>query len=140
MNDYTIQLVKESFDLVEPMAPQAAALFHENLSQTHPSLQTLLQGNADAQGEKLMLAVGETIRQLWEPDTLVPVVHGLGQRHAGLFGLRDEDYDAVGGALLKTLEQGLGPAFDDETRAAWIDVYGAMTGVMKQVAADRAVN
>ncbi|MEF7614194.1 globin domain-containing protein [Aquincola sp. MAHUQ-54] len=138
MNDYTIQLVKESFDLVEPMAPQAAALFHEHLSQMHPTLQSLLEGHADVQGEKLLQAVGETIRQLWEPGTLEPVVHGLGQRHAGLFGLRDEDYDAVGGALLKTLEQGLGPAFDDETRAAWVDVYAAMTGALKQVAADHA--
>ncbi|URI09921.1 hemin receptor [Aquincola tertiaricarbonis] len=133
MNDYTIQLVNESFDLVEPMAPQAAALFRENLVQAAPTLQTLLHSDAGAPGEQLVLAMGEALRQLREPDDLLPAVEGLGRRHAGLMGLRDEDYDAVGGALLKTLEQGLGPAFDDETRAAWIDVYSAMAGAMKQV-------
>lgn len=137
MNDYTIQLVNESFDLVEPMAPQAAALFRQNLSHASPTLRTLLDDGAGAADERLVLAVGQAVRQLREPDELLPAVQGLGQRHAGLMGLRDEDYEAVGGALLKTLEQGLGPAFDDETRAAWIDVYGAMAGVMKQVGRER---
>lgn len=136
MNDYTIQLVKESFDLVEPMAPQAAALFRQNLSQVAPTLQALMP--SEAVGEQWMQAVGQAIRQLWEPETLLPALQHLGAQNAGLLGLRDEDYDAVGGALLKTLEQGLGPAFDDETRAAWIDVYGAMAGYLKQVSSLRA--
>lgn len=131
MNDYTIQLVNESFDLVEPMAPQAGALFRQHLSHAAPTLRTLLDDGAEAADERLVLAVGQAVRQLREPDELLPAVQGLGQRHAGLVGLRDEDYEAVGGALLKTLEQGLGPAFDDETRAAWIDVYGAMAGALK---------
>ena len=130
MNDYTIQLVNESFDLVEPMAPQAAALFRENLVQAAPTLHTLLHSQPE---EQLVRAMGQTLRQLREPAELLPAVEDLGRRQPGLMGLRDEDYEAVGGALLKTLEQGLGPAFDDETRAAWIDVYSAMAGAMKQV-------
>lgn len=130
MNDYTIQLVNESFDLVEPMAPQAAALFREHLVQAAPTLQTLLHSQPE---EQLVRAMGQTLRQLRDPAELLPAVEDLGRRQPGLMGLRDEDYEAVGGALLKTLEQGLGPAFDDETRAAWIDVYSAMAGAMKQV-------
>ncbi len=137
MNDYTIQLVKESFDLVEPMAPQAAAMFRQNLGQAAPTLQALMP--SQAVGEQWMQAVGQAIRQLWEPEQLLPTLQAMGRHHASLMGLRDEDYDAVGGALMKTLEQGLGPAFDDETRAAWIDVYGAMAGYLKQAGGlDRA--
>ena len=38
--------------------------------------------------------------------------------------------DAVGTALIKTLEQGLGPAFTPDVKDAWVSVYGVMTQVM----------
>ncbi len=45
MNDHTIQLVRESFDLVEPIASQAAALFYVNLFATDPSVKPLFRGD-----------------------------------------------------------------------------------------------
>jgi hypothetical protein len=41
MNDHTIALVRESFDLIEPIAPQAGALFYANLFEADRSLQRL---------------------------------------------------------------------------------------------------
>jgi len=45
MNDHTISLVRESFDLVEPIAPQAAALFYANLFEADPALKLLFRGD-----------------------------------------------------------------------------------------------
>jgi len=47
MDEYTTQLVKESFDLVEPIAPRAAELFYANLFALDPSLQRLGRQHAD---------------------------------------------------------------------------------------------
>ncbi len=134
MNDHTISLVRESFDLVEPIAPQAAALFYANLFEADPSLQRLFRGDMVAQGARLMLMIGVAVSKLDEPEVLMPALRQLGRRHAG-YGVRDEHYETVGAALLKTLQQGLGAAWTPEVESAWIDVYGVLAATMKDAAA-----
>jgi hemoglobin-like flavoprotein len=134
MNEHTIALVRESFDLVDPIAPQAAALFYANLFDADPSLQRLFKGDMAVQGHKLIEMLTLAVGHLDEPDVLMPTLRGLGQRHAG-YGVRGEHYDSVGTALLKTLRQGLGVAFTPEVEAAWVDVYGVVAGTMKEAAA-----
>lgn len=133
MDEYTTQLVKESFDLVEPIAPQAAELFYANLFALDPSLQKLFKSDMVAQGEQLMKMIGQAVGLLDKPQTLIPVLQSLGRRH-GDYGVRDEHYDTVGTALLSTLEQGTGVAFTPEVREAWIDVYGVVSKTMKEAA------
>jgi hemoglobin-like flavoprotein len=133
MNDYTIQLVKESFDLVEPMAAQAADLFYANLAAADPALRAKFEGGA-VQGPALVHTLAQAIASLREPERLMPGLQRLAQQLASR-GMRDADYDTVGAVLLDSLAQGLGPAFDEETRDAWIGVYGVMAGAMKDAAA-----
>jgi hemoglobin-like flavoprotein len=66
-------------------------------------------------------------------DQLVPAVQGLGKRHVG-YGVTDAHYDTVGGALLWTLEKGLGPAFTPDVKAAWTSVYVLLATTMKGAA------
>lgn len=133
MDEYTIQLVKESFDLVEPIAPQAAELFYTNLFALDPSLQKLFKSDMVVQGEKLMKMIGQAVGLLDKPQTLMPVLQKLGRRHAD-YGVRDEHYDTVGAALLTTLQQGTGVAFTPEVREAWVEVYGVVSATMKEAA------
>jgi hemoglobin-like flavoprotein len=133
MDDYTTQLVKESFDLVEPIAPRAAELFYANLFALDPSLQALFRSDMVVQGEKLMKMIGIAVGLLDKPQVLIPALQGLGRRHAD-YGVRDEHYDTVGTALLSTLQQGTGVAFTPEVREAWIEVYGVISRTMKEAA------
>ncbi len=133
MNDHTILLVKESFDLVEPIAPQAAALFYANLFDADPSLQRLFKGDMVVQGLKLMQMIALAVSKLHSPEVLMPALQGLGRRHAG-YGVQDHHYDTVGAALLMTLRQGLGVAFTPEVEEAWTEVYGVLAGTMKEAA------
>jgi hemoglobin-like flavoprotein len=64
-------------------------------------------------------------------------VQDLGRRHVG-YGVTDEHYDTVGGALLWTLEKGLGSAFTPEMKDAWATVYGILASVMKDAARAKA--
>jgi len=133
VNDHTIQLVRDSFDLVEPIASQAAALFYANLFAADPSVKPLFRGDMIKQGERLMTMIGVAVAKLDDPEVLIPALQGLGQRHAG-YGVRDTHYDSVGLALLKTLRQGLGVAFTDDVEEAWIEVYGVVASTMKEAA------
>ena len=134
MNEHTIALVRESFDLIEPIAPQAGALFYANLFEADPSLQRLFSGSIGDQGVKLMQMISVAVSQLDQPEVLIPVLENLGRRHGG-YGVKDADYDTVGTALLKTLYQGLGVAYNEEVEEAWISVYSVLATTMKKAAA-----
>ena len=54
------------------------------------------------------------------------------------YGVKDEHYEIVGGALLWTLGQGLGDAFTPEVEEAWAEAYGLLATVMKEAAAEAA--
>lgn len=133
MNEHTIGLVKESFDLVEPMASEVGALFYAQLFRADPALKPLFKGDLRVQGDKLVHMIATAVGKLDQPEVLMPVLRQLGRRHAG-YGVIDAHYDTVGGALLATLAQGLGPAFTPEVREAWTEVYGVMASVMKDAA------
>jgi hemoglobin-like flavoprotein len=129
MTPVEIQLVQGSFDKVVPIADTAAALFYTNLFTADPALQPLFKGNMEEQGKKLMQMIGTAVKKLDDLDTLVPVLQNLGKRHVG-YGVEASHYDTVGGALLLTLEQGLGDAFTADVKAAWTTAYGIMAATM----------
>ena len=138
MNRQQIDLVRSSFALVQPIAPQAAALFYDNLFVADPSLRSLFRGNMAQQGERLMTMIGSALGLLDRPAALMPVLRTLGSRHVA-YGVKDRHYETVGAALLKTLEQGLGAAFTAEVRAAWVDLYGVISRTMMEGAREPAL-
>lgn len=129
MDSKTIAHVQGTWKSVEAIAPQAAALFYANLFEADPSLKPLFKGDMTAQGKKLMQMIGAAVGKLNDLDTLVPILKNLAVRHVA-YGVKDAHYDTVGAALLKTLGQGLGPAFTPEVQQAWTEVYTTMAGVM----------
>ena len=133
MDPKTITLVQDSWKQVAPIAPQAAAIFYNNLFTADPALKPLFKGDMTAQGAKLMQMIGAAVGKLNDLGTLVPILQAMGKRHVA-YGVVDGHYATVGGALLKTLEMGLGPAFTAPVKAAWTEVYGVMADTMIQAA------
>jgi hemoglobin-like flavoprotein len=129
-----IDLIRASWAKVEPIADTAAGLFYGRLFELDPTIRPLF-AHADIakQGKVLTQTLTVVVKTLDKLDTIVPAVQALGRRHAG-YGVRAGDYDTVGSALLWTLEQGLGPAFDDDTRQAWTLAYQTLAGVMLEAA------
>jgi hemoglobin-like flavoprotein len=134
MTPEQIQQVQHSFEQVAPITDQAAALFYERLFTLDPGLRSLFKGDIAGQGRMLMQTLGLAVRNLHQPERIVPAVQALGERHVG-YGVREADYDTVGQALLWTLEQGLGAAFTATVRDAWAAAYGLLAGIMIQAAA-----
>lgn len=134
MTPESVALVESSFEKVKPIAPQAAELFYGKLFDLDPSLRPLFKGDMAEQGRKLMSTLAFVVAGLRTPEKILGAVADLGRRHVG-YGVQDSHYDTVGAALLWTLEQGLGPDFTPETKAAWTDAYTLLASVMKNAAA-----
>ena len=133
MDDHVISVVRESFDLIEPIAPQAGEMFYGELFAADPGLRPLFKGDPQDQATRLMVMMTLAINALDRPDELWPLLDNLGRRHAA-YGVRDEHYETVGAAWLRTLHWGLGVAYNEEVETAWIEVYRAMATRMKQAA------
>ncbi|MEJ2454569.1 MAG: globin family protein [Candidatus Thiodiazotropha sp.] len=132
-----INLVKTSWAKVEPIADRAAVLFYGRLFEVYPEVKTYFKGDMDEQGRKLMTMIGLAVNSLDNLEPLLPAIRESGRRHA-IYGVKEEDYDKVAGALLWTLEQGLGDGFTDEVRGAWVKTYTVLAEVMKDGALELA--
>jgi hemoglobin-like flavoprotein len=136
MTPSQIDLIRTSWAQVEPIADTAAGLFYGRLFELDPSVRSLFAHTDLAkQGKILMQTLTVVVRSLDRLDTIVPAIQALGRRHAG-YGVRAQDYDTVAAALLWTLEQGLGEAFNDATRDAWVTAYTTLASVMMAAAED----
>jgi len=129
-----IELVQGTFDVIAPIADDAAALFYRRLFEIDPTLRAMFKGEMAEQRRKLMQMLTAAVKGLPRLDRLVPVVEALGRRHAA-YGVVDDHYDTVGAALLWTLEKGLGDAFTAEAREAWSTVYTLLATTMRNAAA-----
>ncbi len=137
MHPSTVKLVQGSWPKVAPIAPQAAALFYQNLFRIDPSVKDLFGSDMVAQGKRLMQMIGAAVGKLDDLPGLVPVLQDLARRHVA-YKVEPGHYQTVGAALLQTLEQGLGEAFTPEVKAAWTEVYGLITQVMLEAAGQKA--
>jgi hemoglobin-like flavoprotein len=130
MTNEQINLVRKSFERIEPVSDKAALLFYGRLFELDPGLRRLFKGDLNAQGLKLMRMIGLAVKGLDRLEELVPAVRALGVKHAA-YGVEDHHYETVAAAFLWTLEKGLGADFTAPTKVAWTAVYGLLAQTMK---------
>jgi nitric oxide dioxygenase len=129
MTPRQIQLVRETFAIVEPIADTAATIFYRRLFDLDPDLRALFPTDLTNQRRNRMQTLSVVVRNLDRLEGILPAVEALGRRHAG-YRVRPDDFETVGAALLDTLEEGLGDAFTVEARGAWAAAYGLLASVM----------
>ena len=129
MNPSEIDLVQDSFRKIARIAPQAAALFFARLFELDPALRELFAGDMHEQGRKLMATMATAVASLDRLDALVPTLRAFGAGHVDQ-RVSPEHCEAVGTALLWTLEKGLGGDFTPAVRAAWTRTYSFLADTM----------
>ena len=134
MTPEQIALVKDSFRKIAPISGVAADLFYDHLFSTAPKLRALFPEDMAEQKEKLMAMLATAVGNLHQMDHIALAVQDLGKRHVRR-GVTAADYQPMGDALLWTLEQGLGIDFTPAVKAAWIEAYATLAGVMIAAAA-----
>lgn len=128
------QLVKDSWAKVVPISETAAELFYGRLFDEYPEVKPYFKGDMKEQGRKLMAMLNTAVNGLDNIESLIEPLKKMGAGHKE-YGVKAEDYDKVGAALLWTLGQGLGEAFTDDVKEAWTVTYGTVASVMIEGAA-----
>jgi hemoglobin-like flavoprotein len=124
-------LIQGTWAQVVPIADQAAAIFYQRLFEIDPSARALFRSTDMAKQRKNLIQIlSVAVSSLDNLGALRKTAEDLGRRHAG-YGVKDAHYDSVGVALLWTLQQGLGSAWTAEAAAAWKEVYGVLSGIMR---------
>jgi nitric oxide dioxygenase len=124
-----VKLVQQSFAKVAPISEQAAVLFYDRLFEVAPGVKAMFPADMTEQRKKLMGTLAVVVKGLTNLETVLPAASALAKRHVS-YGAKPEHYPVVGGALLWTLEKGLGEAWTPETEAAWTAAYGTLSGYM----------
>ncbi|MEM7633067.1 MAG: globin family protein [Pseudomonadota bacterium] len=136
MNKTEIEVIRETWALVVPIADAAAQLFYQRLFEIDPGTKLLFaETDIARQNEKLISTLSLVVEKADQLDTIIPVLQELGRNHVR-YGVEARHYESVGSALLWTLEQGLGDRFTDQARAAWTVAYALVSGPMRQAAVD----
>jgi hemoglobin-like flavoprotein len=129
MNPSQVKLVQESFAKVAPISEQAAVIFYDRLFEVAPAVKAMFPADMTEQRKKLMGMLAAVVNGLTNLESILPAASALAKRHVG-YGAKPEHYPVVGGALLWTLEKGLGEAWTPSVAAAWTAAYGTLSSFM----------
>ena len=125
MNSEQIALVRTSFAQLAPHAEAVGLSFYDHLFHLNPGARRLFGEEIAVQARKLTTMLGAIVAVLDQPAKLEAMVRGLGERHVR-YGVVDAHYDDVGAALIQTLREGLGEAFDEAMESAWATAYALL--------------
>src|SRR4051812_33552725 len=130
------RLVTTSWNSVASIADSAIEQFYNRLFAIDPSARALFRvTDMPEQRKKVIEALSLALQSLDDLGGLTPTLEELGRRHRR-YGVTAAHYDSVGQALLWTLEQGLGNAWTPAVAAAWTELFGQLSSVMKRAAYD----
>src|SRR5687768_3191753 len=121
--------LRESFALVAERAPNLTARFYEILFERYPQTRAMFPKSTRPQEEMLTRALVAVLDHLEDASWLAETLRALGAKHVD-YGVKDEMYDWVGDALLRTLAEVAAEAWTPRVERAWKDAFGAIAGLM----------
>lgn len=128
-----VRLIRESFAVVEPRAAEMSRFFYGMLFSLAPATRDLFPANMEVQRSRLLRAIVHVVQMVDRPDELVPFLRQLGRDHRK-FGVVATHFDAVGTALLTTLQRFAGDAWTPPVEKAWTDAFGLIARTMQEAA------
>ena len=129
MNIEQVELIRNSLIQVRPIADQIAESFYASLFEVTPYLRKLFTGDMERQGTMLMTSLELAVSSLDEPDSILPSVKALGERHVS-YGVKAEYYPLAKDAYLWALEKHLGNEFTPALKDAWGAAFDALVEAM----------
>ena len=125
-----INMLKQSFEMVAPQKEAFAHSFYERLFAYYPETRSLFaHTNMSRQESSLMATLAVVVAGVERGDNLTPTLHQLGDKH-DRYGAKPEHYPLVGGVLLETFHEYLGPRFTPAMQDAWSQAFELISGQM----------
>ncbi len=123
-------LLKQSFDMIIPQKEAFAHSFYQRLFSDYPTTRQMFARTDMARQEgSLMATLAVVVSGVERGDNLTPTLRTLGQKHQQ-YGALPEHYPLVGGVLLETFHEYLGPKFTAEMQDAWSQAFEVISTQM----------
>ncbi|SNR67223.1 NAD(P)H-flavin reductase [Haloechinothrix alba] len=129
-----VQLIRDSFAVVEPRSDEVARYFYAVLFTIAPETRDLFPVNMEVQRSRFFGALVRIVQMIDNRQELEPYLRQLGRDHRK-FDVVERHFEAVGTALLAALKRYLGDEWTEEVERAWADAYAIVAGVMQEGAA-----
>jgi len=126
-------LVQRTFPNITRNSDEVASIFYARLFEIKPEVITLFSSDITEQKKKLMTMLSLAVIHLHDLGKITPALQDLARRHVG-YGVQESSYDAVGQALIWTLERALRDALTFELKEAWAATYDEIKTVMLNAA------
>jgi len=123
------RLIKESWNLVEPVADKVAAYFYARMFIENPELRDMFPPAMDLQRLRLLKALVRIVQGIDRVEFLANFLEQLGRDHRK-FGVKPAHYEAVGRALVAALKRYSGQAWTAQVEASWVAAYGVAAQTM----------
>ena len=132
MNAPDFELVKKSWTSISKIDYEiVCGTFYIRLFEIAPELKHMFRNTSmTEQSIKLGCMLSYVISKYESMDDVLQEMKALAERHKK-YGVKDEHYQAVGEALLWTLEQGLGEYWSLGLANAWKEFYETLATKMK---------
>jgi hemoglobin-like flavoprotein len=142
LSDQEKSRIRASWRLLAPMLDTAVDLFCRRLFEQRPDYRVLFPEDLSGAKKSLARLLETIVRALdwpesaWrdevpEEDDLFLTMLALGRRHGELQGVADDRYQALGEALIWTLDYALGEPFDAACREAWTHLNTLLAGALR---------
>ncbi len=122
LSDRQLTLIRDSFDMLRDDIEPKSIQFYEALFKHAPHLRDMFREDIAGQGMRFMSTLRVIVDNLHNPDAMAGRYADLGAGHKAM-GVKAEDFEPMGRALIETLANAIGDDFTPETRAAWETAY-----------------
>lgn len=130
MTTIQINLVQSTWEIAAVHAETIGPLFYNRLFEIAPELKPMFsRTTVPEQSRKLLTMLSYVISKLDALDEIIDEVGKLAQRHVR-YGVEEKHFTYVGAALIWTLEKGLGEAYNQEVKEAWMTCYDILSNAM----------
>lgn len=128
-----LSAICDTFDRVVSSTPDFGPKFYQRLSDDYPQTMDVFNNiNMDSQHTRFVGMLSIILHRIKDGRPVIPLLEDLGKQHSS-FGVKEEDFENFGAALMKVLQTSLGNEFDEDLHDAWVAVYAEITSIMKSV-------
>lgn len=126
------QLVKGTIPFLKEHGESISDIVYSTLVKRHPELNNTLNvihlkdGRLARALTVVILRFASSINNISE---LIPKLERICNKHCTL-GIKPEHYEILGGLIIETFEDVMGPALTPDTKAAWIKAYRVLSNMM----------
>lgn len=129
----TVSLIRSSFAAISHRSDELMRLFYGWLFRLSPETRDLFPVTMELQRTRFLRGLLHVVQMVDNPDELSVFLRQLGRDHRK-FGVIRDHYDHVGDALVGSLKEVAGAAWNDRVEEAWRSAYSMVAEIMLEAA------